>query len=610
MAHELPDLERTTVKLGWDSFRALLPAPRPAADAAPPPQPLALSQAEYRAELAGDHARVRARFVFTGLAREGYVALQLVRPNEVAIQEAALDGEALALSALDEWLGLSLGAEEARGEHVVEVSFLAALTGEDPLARGFSFACPRSPMTRLQVRGVRRDVLPTCTPGFGLSEGEVEGEREVEVALPPRDRIRFGWRPEAERVEVSRRPALLGGSVHTKISVGERSLELRARVELQVSGGPLAGVQLELPPGFLLHGTSGDVVRDARPVREGQAEGEGERLRVRFAHDLLGEAVFEVRGEVPTDPELEAVDAPVIALPSGHRVRGTVAIEANPRVEIELTSLEGATRVDPSELSWRPPPAQPGAQTLLAFKFVRTCPRLGLTLRRHKDAPVLVATCDHAHYRALFLAEGKLFVKAHLALRNNARTHLELGLPEGAELWSAYCGGAPVRPSARQAGPGALIPLLQGRDAPFEVELGYLLRTDALGDQGQVALTLPALDLPQTHVSLALFLPERYRHFNFEGGLSRVDDFSRSFHPPDPVSASGPRGNLFLNAQAQAMPAPRARPGASAGLAGEGQLPIRLPSLERGLEHRFEKALVVDPPRALAWEYKRRRYRV
>ena len=49
MAHELPDLERTTVKLGWDSFRALLPAPRPAADAAPPPQPLALSQAEYRA---------------------------------------------------------------------------------------------------------------------------------------------------------------------------------------------------------------------------------------------------------------------------------------------------------------------------------------------------------------------------------------------------------------------------------------------------------------------------------------------------------------------------------------------------------------------------------
>ncbi len=155
-----------------------------------------------------------------------------------------------------------------------------------------------------------------------------------------------------------------------------------------------------------------------------------------------------------------------------------------------------------------------------------------------------------------------------------------------------------------------MIPLLQGRDAPFEVELGYLLRTDALGDQGQVALTLPALDLPQTHVSLALFLPERYRHFNFEGGLSRVDDFSRSFHPPDPVSASGPRGNLFLNAQAQALPAPRARPGASAGLAGEGQLPIRLPSLERGLEHRFEKALVVDPPRALAWEYKRRRYRV
>lgn len=606
MAHELPDLERTTVKLGWESFRALLPQPSPDLDLAPPPQPLALSQAAYRAELAGDHARVRARFVFTGLAREGYVALPLVRPNEVAIQEAALDGEPLALSVLDGWLGLSLGAEEARGEHVVEVTFLAALNGEDPLARGFSFAAPRSPMTQLTVRGVRRDVLPTCTPGFGLSEREVEGEREVEVALPPTDRVRFGWRPETERVEVSRRPALLGGGVHTKISVGERSLEIHARVELQVSGSPLAGVQLLLPPGFLLHGTTGDVVRDARPVRDGQSES-GEELRVRFAHDLLGEAVFEVRGEVPTDPELETVSAPVIALPSGHRVRGTVALEANPRVEVELTSLEGATRVDPSELAWRPAPSSPGAQTLLAFKFVRTRPTLGLTLRRHKDAPVLVATCDHAHYRALFLAEGKLFVKAHLALRNNARTHLELGLPEGAELWSALCGGSPVRPSARKEGPGALIPLLQGRDAPFEVELAYLLRLPTLGDQGQVQVPLPSLDLPQTHVSLVLFLPERFRHFNFEGGLKRVDDFSRSFRPPDPVGARGPAGNLFLNAQAQAMPAPRARPGASAGLAGEGQLPIRLPALERGLEHRFEKALVVDPPRALAWEYKRRR---
>ncbi|MBL4848271.1 MAG: hypothetical protein JKY65_22360, partial [Planctomycetes bacterium] len=567
-----------------------------------PPQPLALSQADYQAVLVGDHARVQARFVFTGLARCGYVQLALLRPSEVAIQSASLNGEGVALSPLDEWIGLSLGAEEAHGEQVVEVSFLIALTGEDPLAQGFSFSTPRSPVTRLSVRGLRRDVLPTCTPGFGLSEQEVEGERAVEVSLPPTDRIRFGWRPETERVEVSRRPALLGGAVHTKISVGERSLELRARVEIQVSGGPLAGVQLVLPPGFLLHQTTGDIVRDARPARDE----DGEHLRVRFTHDLLGQAVFEVRGEVPTDPDLENVEAPVLALPAGHRVRGTVAIEAGPRVEIELASLEGATRVDPSELSWRPGASLPGAQTLLAFKFVRACPTLGLTLRRHKDAPVLVATCDHAHLRALFLAEGKLFVKAHLALRNNARTHLELGLPEGAELWSAYCGGNPVRPSARKEGSGALIPLLQGRDAPFEVELAYLLRLPALEDHGQVSLPLPALDLPQTHVSLALFLPERFRHFNFEGGLSRVDAFSRGFHPPDPVSEIGPSSNLAQ----QAIAMPRARPGAAAGLGGEGQLPIRLPALERGLEHRFEKSLVVEPPEALAWEYKRRRRRL
>lgn len=593
----LPDLERTTVKLGWEAFQALLPRAA-ASQVAPPPQAFALSRAEYRATLAGDHARVEARFSFSGLAREGWLRLPLLRAAEVALQSASLDGQPTALACFDERLGLSLSAEDAAGDHVVEVTFLAALQGEDPLARGFGFAVPRAPITSLVVRGLRRDVLPSCSPGFGLQEREEGGERCVSVSLPRAEALRFAWRPAAERVEVARRPPLLKGGVDTRIRVGERALEVRSRVLLEVSGGPLAEVELLLPVGFLLHGAQGEVVRDARPVRDA----EGERLRVRFSHDVLGRASFEVRGEVPIAPEDEEVEAPILSLDSGPRTRGTVAVEANPRVEVSIARLSGASRVDPSDLGWRPAP-DGDVQTLLALKFVRACPALALSLKRHKDAPVLVATCDHAHLRALLLPEGKVFVKAHLALRNNARAHLELALPEGAELWSSYCGGQPVRPSARSAGAGALIPLLQGRDAPFEVELAYLLRIPALEDQGRVELPLPALDLPQTHLSLALFLPERFRHFNFEGGVARVDAFARAFQPPPEEQAVTAMSNVFAPSQAMAS----ASPGAGGGLGGEGQLPIRLASLERGLEHRFEKSLVVGAPAPVAWEYKRRR---
>ncbi|MGE0711296.1 MAG: hypothetical protein AB7N76_29275 [Planctomycetota bacterium] len=637
MKPELPELERTSVTLPWASFRALLP--RPQDDAAPaPPLPHALGRAEYEVELSPDHARVRARFELTALARDGWLTVPLLRPDEVALVEAALDGAPLSLVLGGGWLSLSLPAAEARGQRRVELTFLAKLEGPSPQARGLAFSTPRTPVTRLVVRGVRRDVLVSARPGFGLTLREEEGGALVaRAALPPTERVELSWRPAAERAE-PRRASLVGGSVDTRISVGERALSVAARVALQVSGGPAAGTELLLPAGFVLHSVTGEVVRDARP--------QDDRLRVRFAYDLLGEASFVVRGEVPLDPEREAVEAPVLALEAGPRARGTVAVDADLRVEVELLRVSGAARVDPSELGWNPD----RSPTLLALKFVRARPAIELALRRHKDAPVLVATCDHTHLRALLLEDGKVFVKAHLLVRNNARSFLELRLPPGAELWSAYCGGQPARPSARMDGQGgvALIPLLTGNedafagaevelrsttplasrgqslgaarpetDRAFEVELAYFLQRAPLGEAGRVELPLPGLDLPQTYVSLALFLPTGYCHFNFEGGLARTERFGRGFVPPAAVQALPVFTNVM---QAQSFNAPARGPGSSlgggggrggggGGLGGEGQLPIRLPCLERGAEHRFEKTMVAGPVAPVAWEYKQRRRR-
>lgn len=592
---ELPALENTLVKLPWDAFRALLPQPKPEPGPAQPPARHALGRGDYRIELAPDHAKVVARYELTVLADEGWLLVPLLRPDEVALSEARLDGEPLTLSPMPNGtLGLCLPASGSPRERAIELSFLAELRGEAPQAQALAFSTPRTPITLLEVRGVRRDVVCAVRPGCGLELSEEEGGvRVARAALPPTPKLELSWRPEAELRE-ERRPSVIGGSVDTRISVGERALELAARVVLSVSGGPAAGVELLLPEGFTLHSAQGDVVRDARP-----SEG---RLRVRFTHDVLGETSFLVRGEVPTDPDQEEVTAPVLALEDSPRARGTVAVDADPRVEVELRGTQGAVRIDPSELEWSPGDSM---TTLLALKFVRARPTITLGLRRHKDAPVLVATCDHAHFRALLLDDGKLFVKAHLNVRNNARSFLELRLPEGAELWSAYCGGQPARPSARQGEGGAcaLIPVPSGDEAAFEVELAYFHQGQPLGEGGQASFPLPALDLPLTYVSLALFLPTRHRHFNFEGGLERVDHFRRAFEPPPPLrGAVTPMSNVM-----QAfVPTPSGGQGGQ-GLGGEGQLPIRLPSLERGLEHRFEKTLVVGELRPVEWEHKRRR---
>lgn len=592
---DLPALENTSVTLSWDAFRALLPRPRAEAGPTPPPARHALGRADYRIELAPGHAEVHARYELTTLAEEGWLLVPLLRPDEVALSSARLDGEPLTLSPMPTGaLGLCLPAAGGPRERVIELSFLAELRGPSPQAQALTFSTPRTPITLLEVRGLRRDVVGVVRPGCGLElSEEADGQLVARAALPPTSTLELSWRPEAELRE-ERRPSVIGGSVDTRISVGERALALAARVTLSVSGGPASGVELLLPEGFTLHSAQGEVVRDARP-----SEG---RLRVRFTHDLLGEASFVVRGEVPTDPEQEEVSAPALALQDSPRARGTVAVDADPRVEVELRRIEGAVRIDPSELEWSPGDSM---TTLLALKFVRSRPAIALGLRRHQDAPVLVATCDHAHFRALLLEDGKLFVKAHLNVRNNARSFLELRLPAEAELWSAYCGGQPARPSARlgEGGARAMIPVPSGDEAAFEVELAYFHQGAPLGEGGQASFPLPALDLPLTYVSLALFLPTRYRHFNFEGGLERVDRFRRAFEPPPPL-----RGALTPLSNVMQAYAPAAAGGPSAaGLGGEGQLPIRLPSLERGLEHRFEKTLVVGELSPVGWEHKRRR---
>lgn len=587
-APTLPELEKTKVTLPWQAFRALLVEP-PTQEDEGPPTPYTLSRSEYTVELRAKHASVRAEFDLVVLEEEAWVAAPLLLHREVALRGAWLDGAEHQLGSVEGGLGVTL---RGAGSRRVAVEYLVALQGEEETARGLKFSTPRAPITLLTVKGVRRDVIPACKPAFGLDLSEEEGVLVARAALPPTSSIAFSWRPKAEKLE-PKRPSLMSGKVSSRITIGERSLTLNAQVKLSVSGSPAAEVDLLLPDGFQLHAAQGEVVRDARP-RDG-------KLRVRFAYDLLGQAALTIRGEVPLAPDQEQATAPVIALEDSPRSRGTVAVVADPRVEVEVADVRGATRIDPSELSWNPD----GAPTLLAFKYVRTRPQVELRLKRHRDAAVLVATCDHAHYRMLVLEEGKVFVKAHLLVRNNARSFLELELPQGAELWSAYTGGRPTRPSGADG--KALIPLLRGTEQAFEVELAYYMRRDPLGAQGQFALPMPTLDMPATYVSIALFVPTRYRHFNFDGSFKRVDAFMRAFRPPAPVSQSAAAltSNVML-AQAFLGGRPPA-PSLEGGLGGEGQLPIRLPMLERGQEYRFEKTLIMTRPEPITWEYKRRR---
>src|SRR5437899_10702638 len=108
-----------------------------------------------------------------------------------------------------------------------------------------------------------------------------------------------------------------------------------------------------------------------------------------------------------------------------------------------------------------------------------------------------MANVEEARYQVLVSREGKTFVQARYAVRNNQRNFLKITLPAGATLWSASLSGKAVRPGRAPDG-SVLLPLDKARAGaegpPLAVEVVYVLRGTAWNEQGQFALVLSALD--------------------------------------------------------------------------------------------------------------------
>jgi hypothetical protein len=107
-----------------------------------------------------------------------------------------------------------------------------------------------------------------------------------------------------------------------------------------------------------------------------------------------------------------------------------------------------------------------------------------------------------------------------MAIRNNARQYLEVTLPKGAEVWSAFVAGQPVRPSRRDG--KLLLPMERSDgDAPVAVELTYVSREPFPTRSGKVNLQTPAFDAPLKNARWELYLPPDYAYAVFAGTMKR-----------------------------------------------------------------------------------------
>jgi hypothetical protein len=210
------------------------------------------------------------------------------------------------------------------------------------------------------------------------------------------------------------------------------------------------------------------------------------------------------------------MDIPLLRLLNAERETGGVAVEVLGAGEIKDLKTEGLENADATDLGELVANRQ--SPSLAAFRFRsgegKMRRSLNVTIARYTPQAVLMANVEEARYQVLVSSEGKTFVQARYAVRNNQRNFLKITLPAGAMLWTASLSGKAVRPG--QASDGSLLLPLDkaraGEEAPaFAVEVVYLVRGTAWNDKGQFQVGLPALDLPVSRTGLLLYHPPLFK---------------------------------------------------------------------------------------------------
>jgi hypothetical protein len=556
-------------KVDVEEFRRAIGQPTPAA---PPSKPGARSQP---APAAADSAWRFLRPDFSLVARVETVQPQIeaVTHNAVRISAGQVDLTAdvnytikrAGVFVLRLAIPAGYGVEFIKGDgvaqwveraqhdqRIIEVGLKERTAGEYTLRARLTRLLPAVPPS-LEIVGVHPMdaqklsglVAVSCEEGLAIKTESFEGMTEAPAFrlsdVPPsasagsvltykfisaEPTTQPGWKLA---VAVEKLEAWVRAEVVNWISVSETLLSGRATLRYVVQNAPLRELRLKLPATMRNVEVTGANIRRRdhqdgvwrvelqRPVRGAYA------LTVTWEQPLAaGATATEFAWEGPTALDVE-------------RETGFVAVLAPSSLKVEVRSASfDLVRIDAREL---PDAAGPPAQMpVLSWRYLRPGYRLSLAVQRFQEAAVLQALVDSARLATVVAEDGQMMTAMTLAVRNNARQYLELALPKGSSVWSAFVAGQAVRPGERDG--KLLLPLERsGADnAPVSVELVFVSAERFPARRGRIGLASPALDVPLKNAHWELYLPLDYRYGDFKGSMIRettVSPLARTFSLAD-----------------------------------------------------------------------------
>jgi hypothetical protein len=472
----------------------------------------------------GELASGRATLTIDVL-KDGWVRVPI--PAGLLVREARLDGKLVSLVSGGSGKGGSpLSALLSHAGRAVLVLDIALPVGSS--AGEESIALPSAPsgVTRASIQLPRQGVDIRLSGGLLSEKSESATESKWVAYGRGNEALAFTWRRKTEDHHATQ-PLRLRGSLTQLLGLGEDSTSLSAEVNLEVIQGAAREAKIQIPDKATINQVLGAMVADWE-VKNGE-------LSVTFLEPVEQTARFVIAGETRS-PRDGDIAIPLLRLLNAERETGGVAVEVLGAGEIKDLKAEGLESADATDLGELVANRQ--SPSLAAFRFRsgegKIARSLNVTIARYTPQAVLMANVEEARYQVLVSNEGKTFVQARYAVRNNQRNFLKITLPPGATLWSASLSGRTVRPGQAPDG-SVLLPLDKARAGeeapPFAVEVVYVMRASAWNDKGQFQLALPALDLPVSRTGLLVYHPPLFK-VTAEPGTFRSSPYE------NPVSAA------------------------------------------------------------------------
>ncbi len=477
-----------------------------------PPVDYIISGLDYNAVVKDKAASITAAYDIN-ILKDGWVKVPLIS-SDVVVSEVRLDGKVTSLLVEEGWHKL---ITNEIGEHRLEIVFLSKVSAEVN-SYSLKFNIPRVSVSHLWIEIPKMNISVSVASSLDTQTSQGNGKTYVSADLMSADFLLVKWSrkiiiPEPETLE----PRLYA-EVFTLVSVGEGIVNADTTIQYSIVQAGTAQFIISVPDDVDVLSVAGNNVRNWR-----LEEDKGQKiLNVYLNSEATGTYQLNVRYEKTLQSTSAVSEIPRIQVLDVEREKGYIGVEARTNVEIAVTDVSNANRIDVKEL-----PHQITRKTsrplLMAYKYLKHPYTIIIDVRKHEEIAVLSAAIDSASFNTLVIGDGKSITKGTYYVKNNRKQFLELDLPPNSKVWSTFVSGKPVKPAKNKEGM-ILIPLSKSvggsnSQVSFPVEIVYITEAKGMGYLGSSTFKLPKTDIPISQANLILYLPEEYNFLRFDGNM-------------------------------------------------------------------------------------------